>query len=61
MVEAVPNEFGTSERAWDAEPVGPSVTMLKKRSLKVCAIESKSDVKVPDGEMMGWMRDSRLP
>jgi hypothetical protein len=53
MVEAVPSEFGSSERAWDTGPVGPSVTMLKNRSLKECAIEWKSVVKVPDGEMMG--------
>jgi hypothetical protein len=60
-VEAVPSEFGASERAWDTEPVGLSVTILKNRSLNACAIELKSVVKVPDGEMMGWMSDSRLP
>jgi hypothetical protein len=61
MVEAVPNVFGTSRRAWDVETVGPSVTMLKNRSRKVCAIELKSGVKVPEDEIMGWMSDSRLP
>jgi hypothetical protein len=61
MVEAVPDVFGTSERAWDVETMGPSDTMLKNRSLKVCAIELKSGVKVPEDETMGWMRVSRRP
>jgi hypothetical protein len=61
MVEAVPDEFGTSERAWIAESVGPSATMLKNLSLKVCAIELKSSVKVPEEERIGWMSVSRRP
>jgi hypothetical protein len=61
MVEAVPDEFGTSERAWIAKSVGPSATMLKNLSLKDCAIELKSFVKVPVEERMGWMSVSCRP
>jgi hypothetical protein len=60
-VEAVPDEFGTSERAWNAESVGPFAAISKNRSLNVCAIELKSVVGVPEEERMGWMRASRLP
>jgi hypothetical protein len=61
MVEAVPDEFGTSERAWNVGSIGPLAAISKNRALKDCAIELKSDVGVPEGERMGWMRVSRRP
>jgi hypothetical protein len=60
-VEAVPDEFGTSERAWNAESVGPLAVMSKNLSLKARAIELKSDVRTPERERMGWMVVSRRP
>jgi hypothetical protein len=58
-VEAVPNAFGMG--AWGVETVGPFAVISKNRALKVCAIELKSVVRVPDEERMGWMMDSRRP
>jgi hypothetical protein len=52
-VEAVLDEFGSSERAWNAESVGPFAVISKKRSLKVRAIELKSVVGVPEEERIG--------
>jgi hypothetical protein len=60
-VEAVPDEFGTSVRAWNAKSVGPLAVISKNRSLKVCTIELKSDVRLPEEERMGWMVASRRP
>jgi hypothetical protein len=60
-VEAVPDEFGISVRAWNAESVGPFAVTSKKRALKVCAIEWKSVAGVPEEEMMGRMVVSRRP
>jgi hypothetical protein len=48
-------------KAWGVETVGPFAVISKNRALKVCAIELKSVVGVPEEERMGRMRDSRLP
>jgi hypothetical protein len=60
-VEAVPDEFGISERAWNAKSVGPFAAISKNRFLKVSAIELKSAVRLPVEERMGWMVVSHRP
>jgi hypothetical protein len=52
-VEAVPDEFGISVRAWNAESVGPFAVISKNRALKDCAIEWKSAVGTLEEERMG--------
>jgi hypothetical protein len=52
MVEAVPDVFGTSERAWDVEETdGPPAAISKKHALEICVIELKLSVKVLPLEM----------